>query len=136
MQSIEDFIKSVILNHHLYDWFKKYPWLIGYLGNPKSSIWFIGENPSLRGIININNHVTDKSENLQWNSHAGDKLLRTAIIPMRLKSPRKLTSATGKSEIQSTGKLKLRDGCPYYNYKLTPVTQRYSLPSGVSLRKY
>jgi uracil-DNA glycosylase len=85
MQSIEDSIKSVILNHHLPDWFKTYPWLTGYLGNPKSSIWFIGENPSLRGIININNRVTDKSENLQWNSHEGDKLLRRAITEAGLK---------------------------------------------------
>lgn len=85
MQTIEDSIKAIISKNHLYNWFDDYPWLTGYLGDPKAAIWFIGENPSLRGVANVDKRNYDKTENLQWNNHDGDKLLREALTEAGLK---------------------------------------------------
>jgi len=85
METILDQIKKTISDYQLQDWLIEYPWLTGFLGNPKSSIWFIGENPSLKGVINVHKHNLVRNENLQWNSHDGDKLLREAITEAGLK---------------------------------------------------
>jgi uracil-DNA glycosylase len=85
MKTIDDAIKAVISKNNLENWFDEYPWLTGYLGNPEAAIWFIGENPSMRGVKNINKRSYNKTENLQWNSHDGDKLLREAITEAGLK---------------------------------------------------
>jgi len=87
MNTIDDAIKAVISKNHLKikNWFEDYPWLTGYLGNPEAAIWFIGENPSMRGVKNINKRTYNKTENLQWNSHDGDKLLRESITKAGLK---------------------------------------------------
>ncbi|HYA14844.1 MAG TPA: hypothetical protein VEF33_10945 [Syntrophales bacterium] len=50
MTIIDEEIRQVIRDKKLQNWFNQYPWLTGYLENPKSSIWFIAENPSLRGL--------------------------------------------------------------------------------------
>ncbi|EGL53099.1 hypothetical protein MAMP_00314 [Methylophaga aminisulfidivorans MP] len=79
--------RTTIKDNQLTDWLSDYPWLTGCLGNPNASVWFIGENPSLNGVINVNKRSpeTEKTENLQWNSHAGDKLLREAMTDAGLK---------------------------------------------------
>jgi len=63
-----------------------HPELTGYLGNPHSSVWFIGENPSLRGVQNVHNRHSNRTENLQWNSHSGDWLLRETLTEYGFKS--------------------------------------------------
>lgn len=84
--TIRDEIKRVIRNNHLGDWLADYPWLVGYIGYPSASIWFIGENPSLRGVKVVDKRSLTRTENLQWNSHDGDRLLREAITEAGLKS--------------------------------------------------
>ena len=84
--SIRAAIKKVICENHLDNWLDKYPWLIGFIGNPNSPIWFIGENPSLRGVIAVHRQSQTISENLQWNFHDGDRLLRESITEAGLKS--------------------------------------------------
>lgn len=78
-------IKEIIHRDHLDNWFNDYPWLTGQLGNINSPVWFIGENPSLSGVRNIDRMSVDKTENLQWNSSSGDKLLREALSESGLK---------------------------------------------------
>ena len=82
---IVDESRKVIRENNLYDWFADYPWMTGYLGDPLAPVWFIGENPSLSGVEAVNMRSPAKSENLQWNSHAGDRLLREAITEAGLK---------------------------------------------------
>lgn len=72
-------IKKNIKKHKLYDYLNDYPWLTGYIGNPNCSVWFIGENPSLDGVKKVHDRNTEHSENLQWNSHSGDWLLRDSL---------------------------------------------------------
>tara|TARA_R100000935_G_C2834543_1_gene167287 strand:+ start:493 stop:1128 length:636 start_codon:yes stop_codon:yes gene_type:complete len=86
METVLEHIHGTIIQHQLNNWLIEYPWLTGYLGNPNSAIWFIGENPSLKGVINVHNRSIDRNENLQWNSHDGDKLLREAITEAGLKT--------------------------------------------------
>lgn len=85
MNAIDRAVKSVITEHGLYNWLADYPWLKGYLGDLQSPVWFIGENPSLQGVTQIHSRNDAKSENLQWNSHDGDRLLREAITEAKLK---------------------------------------------------
>jgi hypothetical protein len=84
--SIRAAIENVIRRNHLENWLEEYPWLIGFIGNPARPIWFIGENPSLRGVIAVHRRSQTTSENLQWNSHDGDRLLRESITEAGLKS--------------------------------------------------
>ena len=79
--SILQTIKEVIKKHNLYDFLKDYPWLNGYLGDPNASVWFVAENPSLSGVINVHNRYKekDRNENLQWNSSEADSLFRLAL---------------------------------------------------------
>ena len=84
--TIRDDVKRVIRDHHLEDWLGAYPWLTGCLGDPSASIWFIGENPSLAGVEAVDKRSRIKSENLQWNSHDGDRLFREAIVEAGLKA--------------------------------------------------
>lgn len=84
MNTINKLQKEVIKENDLYNWFDDYPWLTGYLGDIDSSIWFLGENPSLNQ-VNRQSKRTTLSENLQWNSSAGDHLLREAITEAGLK---------------------------------------------------
>jgi hypothetical protein len=73
--------KQVIKKNNLDDYLKKYPWLTGYLGNPQSYVWFIGENPSLRSVNKDFKQYSqrERTENLQWNSNKGDWLLRESL---------------------------------------------------------
>ena len=77
--------KEIIQRDNLENWFDDYPWLTGQLGNINSPVWFIGENPSLSGVKRVDQRSVDKSENLQWNSHNGDKLFREALSESGLK---------------------------------------------------
>ena len=85
MNPIDKAVKETIKKNHLKDWLKKYPWLVGYLGNRKCPVWFVAENPSLRGVIRINALSRKPSTNLQWNVHAGDWLFREALVTAGLK---------------------------------------------------
>ena len=78
-------IKKVIKKYNLYDYFKDYPWLTGYIGNLNSTVWFVAENPSLSGVKNVHNRHTEHTENLQWNSHSGDWLLRNSLTEFGFK---------------------------------------------------
>ena len=85
MNSVDEMIQGIIKENNLADWFIEYPWLKGYIGNPESEIWFVAENPSRKGLENIAVPKNDRTPNLQWNSHAGDLLLREAIAEAGLK---------------------------------------------------
>jgi uracil-DNA glycosylase len=78
-------IKKIIKKNELYDYLKDFPWLKGYIGNPNSSVWFIGENPSLDGVKKVHDRNIEHSENLQWNSHSGDWLLRNSLTELGFK---------------------------------------------------
>src|SRR6266480_7961514 len=84
--TVRDDVKRTIRDHHLEDWLGAYPWLTGCLGDQFAPIWFIGENPSMAGVEAIDKGSQTKSENLQWNSHDGDRLFREAIVEVGLKS--------------------------------------------------
>jgi uracil-DNA glycosylase len=86
MNPILQEIKRVIKDNNLYNYLRDYAWLTGYLGNFDSRVWFIGENPRLRGVISVHNRHSDRTENLQWNSHDGDRLFREALTEAGFKS--------------------------------------------------
>ena len=111
-------IKEIIQRDNLGNWFDDFPWLTGQLGNINSPVWLIGENPSLTGVKSIDRRSVDKTENLQWNSHNGDKLLREALSESGLKHglPRSnegwdcyITNAIKEPEIVSERNKKKRD---------------------------
>ena len=54
-------------------------------GTSKCPVWFIGENPSLSGVKRVDQRSVDKTENLQWNSHNGDRLFRETLSESGLK---------------------------------------------------
>jgi uracil-DNA glycosylase len=78
-------VEAIIAEFGLTNWLEDFPWLTGHLGNPNSPIWFVGENPSLTGVENVHKRAARHSENLQWNSHDGDRLLREALTEAGLK---------------------------------------------------
>lgn len=84
--SIRAAVENVIRENRLDNWLEEYPWLVGFVGNPTAPIWFVGENPSLSGVEAVHRRSKSMSENLQWNSHDGDRLLREAICEAGLKS--------------------------------------------------
>jgi uracil-DNA glycosylase len=84
--SIIEETKRVIKDNHLNDYLKEYPWMVGFLGNPQSRVWFVGVNPSLRAVRNVHNRSNDKTPNLQWNSSSGEMLLREALTETGFKS--------------------------------------------------
>ena len=83
--------KKIIRRYSLPDYLKRFPWLTGYIGDINSKIWFVGENPSLRGVENVDKKNPIKDVNLQKNSHVGDWLFRDALTECGLKTgaPRK-----------------------------------------------
>lgn len=54
----------------------KFPWLFGALGNPRTPVWFVAENPSLR---QVQKFAGANSPEVQWTASNGDKLLREAL---------------------------------------------------------
>ena len=78
-------VEGTIREHGLDNWLVDYPWLICALGDPKARVWFLGENPSMKGVREVHERAVVHDENLQWNSHVGDKLLREAITEAGLK---------------------------------------------------
>lgn len=79
-------IRETIAAHHLPEWLDEFPWLTGYLGDRQFPVWFVGENPSLAAVERIDRRESAKSENLQWNCHDGDRLLREALTEAGLKT--------------------------------------------------
>lgn len=85
-------IQNTIKKHSLTDWLRKYKWLNGHLGNPEFPIWFVGENPSIKGVNRIaakriDGHKLAESENLQWNCHASEtRMFREALTEAGLKT--------------------------------------------------
>ena len=77
--------KDVIESHGLCDWFEKYSWLTGFIGDIHAPVWFLAENPSLSQ-IDKQAMKYDLNENLQWNASDGDRLLREAITEANLKT--------------------------------------------------
>ena len=77
--------KDVIESHGLCDWFEKYSWLTGFIGDIHAPVWFLAENPSLSQ-IDKQAMKYDLNENLQWNASDGDRLLREAITEAGLKA--------------------------------------------------
>lgn len=78
-------VESVIAESGLPNRLEELPWLTGSLGNQNSPVWFIGENPSLSGVEIVDRRSSEHFENLQWNSHDGDRMLREAITEAGLK---------------------------------------------------
>jgi len=80
--------RAVINRHGLRNWLDEYPWLTGYLGNPKAAVWFVAENPSLRGIQEVDARADAMSPNLQWTCRPGtsSRLLRDALTAAGLKA--------------------------------------------------
>ena len=84
MKEIIQLQKEIIKTNHLFNWFKEYPWLNGFIGNLDSPVWLLGENPSLTQMKKqLKNKQFD--ENLQWNASAGDNLLRESLTESGLK---------------------------------------------------
>ncbi len=81
IQEQQDAIKA----HGLCDWFEKYPWLTGSIGDIHAPVWFLAENPSLSQ-LDKQAMKPDLNENLQWNASEGDHLLREAITEAGLKA--------------------------------------------------
>ena len=77
--------KEVIKAQGLCDWFEKYPWLTGFIGDIHAPVWFLAENPSLSQ-LDKQAMKHDLNENLQWNASKGDCLLREAITDANLKT--------------------------------------------------
>jgi hypothetical protein len=86
LDSIIKEIKKIIKTHKIYNWLKDYPWLTGYIGERNYPIWFVAENPSLRGVKRVHDKNTIVSDNLQWNAHAGDWLFREALVKAGFKT--------------------------------------------------
>jgi uracil-DNA glycosylase len=63
-------------NPQLYDHRGEYPWLLAALGNPRTDVWFVAENPSLAQLP----RVSGDSPELQWSVSDGDKLLRWMLV--------------------------------------------------------
>ena len=72
-------------NPSLQDHRKVFPWVTGFLGNPKSAIIFLGENPSLPTMKRASASPDMKSPEMQWNVSKGDKIFREALIKAHLK---------------------------------------------------
>jgi len=59
---------------------ENYPWLTGFLGNPKSKVMFIAENPSLHQIHMANEDPKLQSKEMQWNVSRSDKKFRQMLV--------------------------------------------------------
>ena len=84
-QKINIAIRKVIRDHALCDWFIKFPWLTGSLGNLKAPVWFLGEYPSRAALDKVDKiaNADDDIEitaNLQWSCiDDSAKLWREAV---------------------------------------------------------
>ena len=84
MDTIIQAQKEVIGKYSFKNWFDCYTWLSGYIGDVKSEVWFLGENPSLYQ-LEKQSRQSKSGENLQWNASKGDFLLRETITEAGLK---------------------------------------------------
>ena len=64
-----------------------HPWLTGWLGDPFSGLWFVGEKPALGQVKLQTQRGWHSDPNGQWNSSAGDKLFRRTLVKTGFKSP-------------------------------------------------
>ena len=85
MDTIIQAQKEVIGKYSFKNWFDCYTWLSGYIGDVKSEVWFLGENPSLYQ-LEKQSRQSKSGENLQWNASKGDFLLRETITEAGLKT--------------------------------------------------
>src|SRR5881396_3776046 len=72
-------------NSSLQDHRKEFPWVTGFLGNPKSGIMFLAENPSLPTMKRAFTHPDLKSPEMQWNVSKADKIFREVLVKTDLK---------------------------------------------------
>jgi hypothetical protein len=86
MDPISKEIGETIKAHKIYNWLNEYSWIKGYIGDRSYPVWFVAENPSLRGVKRVHDRNTIASDNLQWNAHAGDWLFREALVKAGFKT--------------------------------------------------
>ena len=89
-QEINQAITKVIRDHYLCDWFTKFPWLTGSLGNLKAPVWFLGEYPSRAAVEKVDKKAKaddiEITPNLQWSClDDSAKLWREAVAEAGLK---------------------------------------------------
>ncbi len=65
--------KEVIKTRGLCNWFEKYPWLTGFIGDIHAPVWFLAENPS-RSRLEEKAEKGASNENDQWNASEGGHL--------------------------------------------------------------
>ena len=90
LQNIDFAITKVIRDHALCDWFIKFPWLTGYLGNLQAPVWFLGEYPSCAAVAKVDKKANANdiklTPNLQWSClDDSAKLWREAVTEAGLK---------------------------------------------------
>jgi hypothetical protein len=74
-------IRAVLAkNPDLADHLRAHPWLTGSLGDPRSGIWFVGENPSLSMVQRATAPGGGPPcEDSQWYASRGDTLFRQML---------------------------------------------------------
>lgn len=65
----------------LFDHREQYSWLVGALGNPRSNIFFVAENPSLTQVERVGYpHGKPPTIETQWSGSRGDILFREMLV--------------------------------------------------------
>lgn len=83
---VDQVIASTIEKFGSYNWLKDFPWLTGYLGDPKAPIWFVAGYPSRAAVEEVDLEESNKSPNLQWSYKRPEcRLFRDAIKEAGLK---------------------------------------------------
>ena len=68
-------------NPELRDHRDRFPWLTGSLGNPRSGVFFVAENPSLGQVERATNPGGgEPTVEAQWFASRGDRLFRESLI--------------------------------------------------------
>jgi uracil-DNA glycosylase len=85
--AFQDQIATTFQTHPaLPDHRRDHPWLTGWLGNPFAGLWLVGEKPALGQVEKQTQRGWRTDPNAQWNSSAGDKLLRRTLVKVGFKS--------------------------------------------------
>lgn len=76
---LQEQISKVLDSHReLPDYREKYPWATGFLGNPFTRVWFVGEIPSITQIRKA--HTSGLTPEMQWNISGSDRLFREMLL--------------------------------------------------------